>query len=199
MCACIKASPDQWGWEQLGEIHLKGPFSSWYGHFHLPDEDATDNADHVNFKPPGPRSGKWTVRLGCRNAVKEITSLTYLSEKKTAAWMLGRRSHWDAVKAKAFALQQAGTDVILDSPKKSRIRRQSFTEKNLTFLMSKLQSMGGKSIPLLKKLVNMQLPCKKKKYIPSSCTSINHQCKCLQEKAKHSQQQIRKACYSICH
>ena len=112
LCACMKAFPEQWGWEQLGSKYTSNPL------FCLGDQVISSPSDtqlieattfdtcictpveddiHIpniedegDFCPLAPKSGygKAARHVRCHNILKEITYLTYLIKDEQALGQL---------------------------------------------------------------------------------------------------------------
>ena len=119
MCACIKAFPGNWGWDQLGlkytsnprfqldEMVISEPGLTDSLPVYFPDslEDVSDCFDKdeitkVSFKPLQSRSGKSTLRLKCRNMLKENYQPDFPDQGKNVSRMPGRGSFSSSNKGK---------------------------------------------------------------------------------------------------
>lgn len=147
LCACMKAFPEQWGWEQLGSKYTSNPL------FCLDDQvisgpsdtqliaattsdtcictPVEDNIHVPNIEDEGdfcslaPKSGygKAARRVRCRNILKEITHLTYLIKDEQALGQLEEDLANILGNAKESAPQEGGIHVIKESPKKIKKRK----------------------------------------------------------------------------
>ena len=99
------------------------------GHF---DMQASGDDGQGQCEPLLPRTvhGKTALRQRCRNALKEITSLTYLIKEKQSLEDLSKDLTKVLRKAKDYVPQQTGIHVVIESPKKSKKRKTAVVSKD---------------------------------------------------------------------
>ncbi|KAL9978130.1 hypothetical protein ACROYT_G015617 [Oculina patagonica] len=207
MCACMKAFPGQWGWEQLGSKYTSNPLFNLdemviFGPPEVPnskrgstsstsecvpvEEDMNPSDNDVDqFEPLLPRKGhgKSALRLRCRNALKEITSLTFLIKNKKFLECLADDLNQVLRKAKDFVPQEGGIHVIIESPKKSKKRKtvnvskgEPPQKKKSNILDVKQAKYGRKKHPFTNR-VGQHADSMRKMYqvhVPISATSTNN-------------------------
>lgn len=147
LCACMKAFPEQWGWEQLGSKYTSNPLFclddqviSGPSDTQLIEATTTDTCictpveddihvpsieDEGDFCSLAPKTGygKAARRVRCRNILKEITHLTYLIKDEQALGKLEEDLANILGNAKESAPQEGGIHVIKESPKKIQKRK----------------------------------------------------------------------------